>query len=1032
VGLFNRDDDVLSFAHQSYFDHLVAERVWAEAAQGGRAPLEWVAANQSLFRRDQLRQLLTLLRECDQPRHAALLQSILLGGSILFRLRRVILAILREGSFRSVLRRSAIRFHLKHLALGLLRQAEPVLEHETRLVVELSRNSAWWEHILSSVIWARPPWFDALDDRGALANWLADSADDQRVRQVLRFLRSVADARGNRIDELLDPYWAAEGQWNSRLLEVLSFNPCDDSPRMAELRLSKVQSGEIVFSGLFADELARRSPERLVRLLGAAISVWVKRVREHLRAPNERHVPDWHFRDQQLNAVILGAVRAEGRLGRQLLAESLRAIVRVRRVTDRSPRTLGDVRNVSWGVRHVLDEAHCFTEGLLTASVEGMAQANPTDMAQLLNSMSPRQARGLERAITKGLVAGDSTLADRAIQWLCDQPARFRLGDGHDELHWQPARDLVARFVPHCSETVLKQLEAAILAYHDDWERDSVKWQLEDLKEGRLCRNDWGHAQNVLLGALPEDRMSPTARSAAATWRGKFGDPADERPPGALATGGWVTSPIPPNRLLFVSDREWLRIIRTDWSQHDGRLWRQHGPDVVGEASLRHFADALGAAARQNTERFAALALRMPANSSPIYFAVLLRELTATNAPQDANGWESASVADLEAIVDHVGDCDDRSYVEAVCRAVRERDDGHWSDRMLDRVVSYVAHPHPSLEEFTCHREKDEDGKMEPDVGGTAINCVRGAVAGAIAALLWKRPDAYDQLLPAAERLLRDPHPSVRHEALGACLPIWNRDRSLAVRLVVAACDHENERVLGSRWLGRLISYARVGHIEQVAPIIERMARSSEHGIAESGATWATACWLDGGHLAELARSCRNGSKAQRSGVVNAALQYFANGDAVDRSGPIVVQMFRDADRDVRLRAAGVFRRKDVFTVAECVDLAGAFVRSTAFRDDPGSLLHPLSECGGDIMRYAQVVLDAADILSGSLAEKTRDVRQRNAFAGNEVSVLLLRLYEHAYGARDRKLQEECLDRWDAMLQNRIGMTESHLRLLDV
>ena len=105
---------------------------------------------------------------------------------------------------------------------------------------------------------------------------------------------------------------------------------------------------------------------------------------------------------------------------------------------------------------------------------------------------------------------------------------------------------------------------------------------------------------------------------------------------------------------------------------------------------------------------------------------------------------------------------------------------------------------------------------MEPDVSGTAISCVRGEVAGVVASLLWRQPEAYDRLLPTAKRLLADPHPSVRHEALGVCLPIWNRDKNLAVRLVVAACGHEDERVLGSRWLNHLIRHARATHLEQL------------------------------------------------------------------------------------------------------------------------------------------------------------------------------------------------------------------------
>ncbi|NLE59051.1 MAG: hypothetical protein GX616_11865 [Planctomycetes bacterium] len=637
----------------------------------------------------------------------------------------------------------------------------------------------------------------------------------------------------------------------------------------------------------------------------------------------------------------------------------------------------------------------------------------------------------MEQLVVKGLAAGDPSLADCAIQWLCDEPRRFHLGDGHDELYWAPARDLINHFAPHCSEPVFAKLESAILAYHDDWERRSFSFQLEELKAGRLYRNDWGRAQNVLLSALPKGRMSAGAISIAAGWRLKFGDPAKEQPTNALVGGGMVTSPIPQNALLFVSDREWLRIIRTDWPQVHGGRWRQLGPNIVGEASVRHFADALGTAAARNPKRFALLALRIPRNANPTYFATLVRQLSTVNPPQETPGWEPVTIANLDAICDHVGECDDEDYVLALCHMVQTREDGQWSDRMTERIIRYAQHPHPNPDQYTCYRGSGDDSANVRDVALTGINCVRGAVAGAVTILLWRQPETLDRLLPAARRLLADPHPSVRYEALGVCLPIWIRDRNLAVGLAVAACEHEDDRVLGSRWLNRLIAHSRMTHLAQLLPIIERMARSAEDVVSEKGAAWATACWLDDGHFGELVESCRAGTKPQRLGVADATFQCFAHGDATEKCGPVLTALFRDPDSEVRSRAARLFGQDGVFDVSGSAELATDFVSSPAFLDDVDGLLYPLSEYTGDITRYTQTILAASDALSASLADDTRDLRHRNAFAGKEVSILLLRLYEYAYERRDQTLQNHCLDRWDKMLQNRVGGTDEHLKLLD-
>ena len=107
-----------------------------------------------------------------------------------------------------------------------------------------------------------------------------------------------------------------------------------------------------------------------------------------------------------------------------------------------------------------------------------------------------------------------------------------------------------------------------------------------------------------------------------------------------------------------------------------------------------------------------------------------------------------------------------------------------------------------------------------------------------------------------------------------------------------------------------------------------------------------------------------------------------------------------------------------------------AHVRSKAFQDDPGILLHQLTEYPGDLRRFASAIMGAAKALAGPLAAETRTLQQRVGFAGNELSVLLMRLYEAAHGS-DPSLEERCLDHWDLLLKNRVGMTEDRLRALD-
>lgn len=1006
VGLLRRDGAVLCFVHQSYFDYLVAERVLSEAVQTRRDPLHWLKSNQSLFRRDQLRQLFSLLRDSDQPLYGALLRNALCDPDV--------------------------RFHLKQLILGLLSQADPPLDTEVQLVTELTGEAGWWVHIHNSVIWSKPAWFDALERRDHLRRWLSTWNDEKSIRSLLTFFRSVAGYRGERIDALLSALWHSGEPWESRLTAIFSFDPSDDSDGMSSFRAAKIRKGEWAPVDMYLDRVAERYPDRVVPLLEAAVWSWIDRVQKYLLEKREVDVPKWQLRDEILDAKLIGAVQGHHERAWKTFSNAARILTTLRRLSNRDIRSLHDFGRRKWALSLELSEAHDFIEILVVASLQVMSSRAPAEMAKLLQELTVPRVRGLERAIARGMAAGADSLADAAMSWLSARPSRFCLGDGHEELYWQPATELLRRFALLCSEPVYENLEARILAYHDDYEALSVRRQYEYAQKGAFdVGNAWGRAQNHLLHALPAERTSERTRERLAGWRAKFGDPGLVRPTKFADSGGCVTSPIPPDKLMFVSDREWLQIIAREWPAHEGRRWKQHGPDVVGEASLRQFTDAFGHAAVKNPKRFARLAMRIPPTADPAYFASLLRAVGRQEVTADDKSEELVAVPELETIVEHVGDCRDGEYVQSVCRLIESRPNAQWSNQMVDRVIGFASHPEPALGEFTGHTGGSGGDEMKPDIEATSINCVRGNVAAAIVRLFWARSDAFDRLLPAATRLLSDPHPSVRIAALGTCLPIWNRDRDLALKLVLEACNHENDAVLRSDWLHRFIGYARFTQLNRLAPLIKRMGESSDAAVAEWGAAWATACWLDGNDFKESVRVCCSGSKPQRLGVVGTTVQYFAAGKAVESTIPVLIRAFSDSERDVRSRAAHLFYRDGVFDMADSPRLAGEFVESPSFADSPDSLLHPLSEHTGEITRYASVVLAAADIISGPLAEDTRNTSTRTAFAGNEVSTLLLRLYETAYGSHDRKLQDDCLDRWDRMLENRVGMTRDHLKQLD-
>ena len=140
VGLLVRSGGTVSFPHQSYFDHLVAKTALAASGYSPQDIVRWITLDQSLERRDQLRQLLFTLRDED-PTTAT----------------QVAGAVLRDPD---------VRFHLKQLVCGVLREAEPITSDDVALVAALAIDDYWADHVIGRIVWRSPSWFDALQSHG--------------------------------------------------------------------------------------------------------------------------------------------------------------------------------------------------------------------------------------------------------------------------------------------------------------------------------------------------------------------------------------------------------------------------------------------------------------------------------------------------------------------------------------------------------------------------------------------------------------------------------------------------------------------------------------------------------------------------------------------------------------------------------------------------------------------------------------------------------------------------------------------------
>jgi hypothetical protein len=1002
------DQGKVVFAHQSYLDHLMAERVLQEVHTGSGTVLGWLKTNdQSLFRRGQLRQLLALLRDDDPARY--------------------------EESLKTLFTSEAVRFHLKHLALVLLGQADPPTAGEADLATALLREEKWLDHVIDLVVAGRDAWIDALHARGVLARWL-DGGDEGLERRALYLLSRVSESRGEIIEALLldrrrDKRW-------EKLERVLWMSAPDQlSPRLFQVFVRMTQSGSrSLLHSIRWKALATTNASRCIEVFEAVMLGEARRARSTMAHEPIQRQETRSSRREDVNHVAAAAAAIPIDAWDRLVP----LLVRILRALAASRRTRSAVGFSSrYFFEQQLSRIALGVTRALRAAGRTMVATDAAAFWQRVDRLSKMPSAATARLLAHCMAAGNDDQADVSLQWLIADRSRLRCGSRRGGFY-APAYRLLRRYSRLSSDHVFSDVLSVILAHRPEAEKRQFLHHHELLIEsfraprgrpvaGVLGYNWNGLGQYLLLAALPQSRLAGEANSRLSVYRRKFGPAAPLLRRSPTNSGGWVRSTIPEDRLSRLSDRHWLNVIEGRWEGRPRRS-RQMGPDRVGEATVDAFARDLGSMTKFDPRRFARLALAIPKSADPRYARAILQNLGDTQPPSNHKRpevWQAATVEEIEAAVDHFGGLkDDEEFAKAFSWAIVGRSTEPWSAGTFEWLArTAISHPHPREGDYSVYTGGKPDGSFsrgQPDILGTSINCVRGVLAEAIQAILFARRDARGIFDSAVKALARDPHPSVRVAAIGLALPLFNIDREAAVATFLAACAHESDEVLRARYVNDFLRYTILKHVDELGPLIERMMRSPIAEVAQTGGGWVAVGWAHSGIWEDRLDRCLGGSKQLREGVSRALALAVANECSNPKATEVLCALFNDPEKDVRAGAASFFASDGAFKIAAARSVAQRFSESTALDDNMNDLLMGLEHHAGLLKDYAQVVFAMADRLAGPLAAEARDHQTQRPLDAEMLAKVLLRLYEQA--EYENEIRARCLDAWDSLISQRIGL----------
>ena len=942
-GVLTFDGRCYGFGHESFFDYCFA-RLFVARSDTVVSFLQ--ASEQHLFRRAQVRQVLTYLRDADFDRYV------------------------RE--LRALLSDSGIRPHLKDLAFALLAGVTNPKEEEWAIWEEwmtpalASVDDKTHPDKLSARAWQRfctaTGWLDFADRRGVVEGWL--TSDNPRLVDTVvgNYLRIHQQHAPERVAALLEPYTEHGGLWALRLRYLMQWADLHTSRRFFDLFLRLVHNGvlddargPVAMNSTFWDllyPLGKNRPEWIPEVLACRL----RRRLAVMRAAGKN----------LCSGEILGYAHAAAEMLLRSAEQAPAAFVKhvlpvILQISDAA--LTGDTpprRDTVWPwlmrISNPSDEAACLSG--LASALAALASKDANDLHNVIAGLRSRDTYVSNHLLLALYRGGAARYADEAVALLCAKPWRVECGF-IDNPRWC-AIETIQVVVPHCTLENRERLEAVILKYVSPYERT---------KNGYASH---GHARFALLSAIPADLRSPGARKHIQELTRKFGEPEGEP---RRVTVERLTSPIKKTAADKMTDDQWLRAIRkydsgglASWSDNEDH-WR-----------ALELARDLGARVKEDPARFARLSLSFPAAANPVYMQEVLRALKDAAAPYD-----------LKLQVCRKAYADARSPCGAVIAEVL----GSTEDPLPDdavRMLHWIAteHGEPAKEAW-----QEDAGGGQPYYGGdiltNGINTARGRAAEVIMSLILTDAAYIDRFRFTLDQIVRDRSPAVLSCVAGTLRAVAYRDAALGKSLF-QNMNLSEDRLLATRHVDHFLRNRLHEDFAELQPIIERMLRSSDSGVQKTGARLASfAVLLHGNSAVTFVEKALNGGTGSRLGVAEVAAANCAVPEYRVWCRESLVAFFDDDEADVRLEAASCFRKIGDDALDESATLITAFCDSRAYQDDSDSLLRVLEQARGRLPGEACL---ACEKFLDRFAGEATDIRTKHAVGAHTLAKLVFRTYQ--------------------------------------
>ncbi len=970
AGLIAVGGSKVQFAHESFFDHTFS-RHFSTSGQTVHSLL--VSDEQRLFRRTQVRQIFSRLRDTGGRKYLQNLREVMEAGDVRYLIKDAI-------------------------AYWLSKVDDPISEELKLIAPWLSPGHAFDK--LGRIIVNGPAWLPLLLSSGALDRMVREGGD----RKGLAFwlLQKGAVAHQEVVARYLDAWWRQNVTGRSK--ELISwFEDLHANGRIHQLEdlyaaaIAMLPASEIEENFEANFELGiwvHNGDAMAARILGHWLKAWMAAFPAQHPFSKLGHQRDEHSVTELARDYPLDLLEAMV----PAYAEALK----------REDRAIADG---TLTYRTISPPHYDHNQPYLKAVVQAFANVattHPDRAIELLDLLGDETDVAIFARL-KTITANGERLNSLLIP-LLSRKRTFRIGEGRGD--WKPFADAAAAAMPHLDAANRTKVEDAVAAHRPEYDRarqcakDSGLRQRLSLIDKDTIRQLTltGTAERAILRTIDPAVLSEKARLRLAELDRKFvGLPLPE----SLGVRvGWIKSPIALEKARLMSDAQWIAAMR---KYDNGREQAEpHRLDFVGGA--QQLAQVLRGCVKDAPERFVALLENLPLDVRSEYPEALV------------GGLDEAETTD---------DCAARAIKAALCwprtgfgRTISWLVKKHPSTALDDPVIAFllidaIVGTASDTMVTTTHGENDKKPKetaaqllnSDRDLADSGINSDRGVAYEALAAALWDYPQTLSVIVTLLQnRIDSEPLASVMMCMVSAINAVARYEPDLALTFLRRLIARD-PRIIDGHATSHILHWAIHTYPDLISDVADLLLSADQVELVAKGHYWKTLLALVAEGDTNDFVATFSASSLRRQIVAYVAAQHAASPHDGNRARRWLVPFFNDDNDLVRADATHVDWDEVLDSDEDLTDFVRAYVASPAFDTNFDPLIMALEN---RVSRFPGLTFAALDRIFELSGGWTTQSRQRRFTTFHHLSQLIVALYRcvSSGGEEERK----CLDFFDTYL----------------